>query len=65
MITVNEAGRKGGKARARKLDPKRRKEIARSGGLARAEKHRKSLTPLTINVNPSKSTLPDMTSSVV
>ncbi len=33
-MTVREAGRKGGKARAKKLTAKRRKEIARLGYLA-------------------------------
>jgi hypothetical protein len=30
-------GRKGGRARAKKLTPKQRKEIARQGGLAKAK----------------------------
>jgi general stress protein YciG len=65
MITVNEAGKKGGRARAKILDAKRRKEIARQGGLARAEKHRKSLNQLTISLTPSKSTSPETGDNVV
>ena len=35
-------GRKGGLARAKKLSPERRREIAREGGLARQKQSRKA-----------------------
>ena len=37
---ASEFGRRGGKARAKKLTPERRREIAREGGLARQAKTR-------------------------
>lgn len=47
MITVNEAGRIGGKKRAETLSPERRKEIASMGGKAGKgkKKPRKLSTP--------------------
>ena len=39
-MTVNEAGRRGGRARAKKLTKKRRREIASIGGQAFAAKMR-------------------------
>lgn len=39
--TASEMGKKGGKARAQRLSPEQRKEIARKGGLARWAKREK------------------------
>jgi ubiquinone biosynthesis protein UbiJ len=41
MLTVAEAGRRGGKARLKKMTPEQRQQVARKGARARA----RSLTP--------------------
>jgi hypothetical protein len=44
-ITVAQAGRKGGKSRAKRLTPERRTEIARLAAITRWKKHRQKAAP--------------------